>query len=267
MECEAVSFVRRSTSGRSKPPLVFAELPTGELIEVWLKAPNLHAGISDAAPSREWMAAHLAEALGLPCPSPVKVRLSQGFLESLPDQKLADALRSGPVVVYGATDLGPGWRRWTEASSLPRAQHQLQGEAYLFDSIIQNWDRRLANPNILKKGDDFRLLDHEECFGTATGPDEDKAVIPLPWKVNGLTNFIAGDYQHPFWRKLKRSKHVDFAAAAQAWKSLPEDTFSLYAIDAPAEWGAACDDIASYLSLAVGHIDEVVAAIEGAREL
>ena len=237
------------------------------MAEVWLKAPRLHPGISDAAPSREWMAARLAQDLGLPSPPPVLVRITDEFAESLTDDTLADALREGPDVVYGAVHLGSGWRRWTEASSLPRAQHQLQGQAYLFDTIIQNWDRRIANPNILKKGDEFRLLDHEECFGSSTGPAEDRAVITLPWRVGGLTNFYAGDYQHPFWRKLKNSNHVDFNLAAQAWKGLPEDTFSLYAHDAPAAWGGACDDIASYLTLAVQHIDEVIEVIEGAREL
>lgn len=267
LECEAVSFARRSTSGRSKPPLVFAELPTGEAIEVWLKAPRLHPGISDAAPSREWMAARLAEDLGLPCPPPVLVRLTEEFMASLADDDLAAALLAGPNVVYGAMNLGPGWRRWTEANRLPRAQHQLQGQTYLFDSILQNWDRRIANPNILKKGDEFRILDHEECFGSATAPQEDRAFIHLPWVVGGLTNYIAGNYQHPFWRALKSSNHVDFNIAAQTWKDLPEDTFSMYADEAPAEWGTACDDIAIYLSRAVQHIDEVVLAIEGARQL
>ena len=135
------------------------------------------------------------------------------------------------------------------------------------DSVIQNCERRIANPNILKKGDEFRILDHEECFGSATAPDDEKPHIPIPWDLGGLTNFIAGDYQHPFWRKLKSSTHVEFGIAAQAWKSLPADTFSMYADDAPAEWGAACDDIASYLTTAVNHIDEVVEVIEGARQL
>lgn len=267
MQCEAVSFVRRSASGRSQPPLVFAELPTGDTTEVWLKAPRLHPCVSEAAPSREWMAARLADDLGLPCPPPILVRLTEDFIDSLTDDNLAASLREGPNVVYGSMNLGPGWRRWTEASNLPRNMHQLQGRAYLFDSIIENWDRSIGNPNILKKGDDFRLIDHEESFGSATAPAEDRAVITPPWEVGGLTNFIAGDLQHPFWRKLKRSNHVDFNSAAQDWKNLPPDTFSMYASDAPAEWRDACDEIATYLTLAVQHIDEVVAAIEGARKL
>ncbi|MDD7973920.1 HipA family kinase [Roseinatronobacter alkalisoli] len=267
LECEAVSFARRATSGRSKPPLVFAETPFGETVEVWLKAPRLHPGISDTAPSREWMAARLAEDLGLPCPPPILVRLTDDFTESLSDENLAESLRAGPSVVYGAIHLGSGWRRWSEANKMPRHQHQIQGQTYLFDTIIQNWDRRIANPNILKKGDEFRILDHEECFGSATAPDDEKPFIHVPWSVGGLTNFIAGDYQHPFWRTLKPSNHVDFNVAAQTWKRLPADTFSMYANDAPPEWGAACDDIASYLTLAVQHIDEVVVAIEGARQL
>lgn len=242
-------------------------MPSGDMVEVWLKAPGLHAGISDAAPSREWMAARLAEDLGLPCSTALQVRLTDEFIDTLSDHELAAALRAGPSVVYGATHLGAGWRRWSEASAMPRSMHQLHGETYLFDTIIQNWDRRIANPNILKKGDEFRILDHEECFGSATAPLEDQAVITLPWRAGGIANFIAGDYQHPFWRRLKPSRYVDFNIAAQAWKSLPADTFSLYANEAPADWGGACDDISSYLTLAVQHIDEVVAAIEGAREL
>ena len=236
-------------------------------MEVWIKAPGLHESISDAAPSREWTAARLAEDLGLPCPPPILVRLSEDFLSTLSDKKLVAVLQAGPKVVYGAMHLGAGWRRWTEASGMPRSTHQLYGQTYLFDVILQNWDRRIANPNLLKKGDDFRIIDHEECFVSATGAMQDRAATVLPWRPGGITNYVAGDCQHPFWRKLKQSKHVDFDLAARAWKSLPADTFSMYADEAPTQWGGACDDISSYLTLAVQHIDEVVAAIEGARKL
>ncbi|ETX10248.1 hypothetical protein OCH239_22305 [Roseivivax halodurans JCM 10272] len=145
--------------------------------------------------------------------------------------------------------------------------HQLHGSAYLFDTIIQNWDRRIANPNILKMGDNFTLIDHEEAFVSATGTEVDRSAVRLPWEVFGITNFISGDMQHPFWRVLKRSNHVDFSRAAASWKGLPDDTFSLYAADAPDAWGrATCDSIAGYLSDARSNIDAVVDTIERARE-
>ncbi|SDY76094.1 hypothetical protein SAMN05444340_11730 [Citreimonas salinaria] len=150
---------------------------------------------------------------------------------------------------------------------MPQRMHQLHGEAYLFDTIIQNWDRRIANPNMLKKGDEFRLIDHEEAFVSATGADEDRDVVRKPWEAFGIDNFIAGDMQHPFWRRLKPSNHVDFGRAADAWKSLPDDTFSLYAAEASGDWGrATCDSIAAYLDDARRNIEAVVDAIQRARE-
>lgn len=267
MLCRAISFVRRSEAGRSKPPLVIAEMPDGSAIDVWIKAPGLHATISQAAPAREWMAARVAEVLNIPCAQPVCVALSPEFIDAIPSNGLAECLRSGPNVVFGSRHLGTGWRRWNEAASLPRSEHQSQAEAYLFDTIIQNWDRRIANPNILRKGDRYRLIDHEEAFVSATGPQEDRSVVRLPWQVGGINNYSMGDYQHPFWRSIKTSKRVDLSQAAAAWKSLPEDTFSVYADEAPEVWGRqTCHDIADYLSQAVDRLDDIVNVIERARE-
>lgn len=260
--------MRRAVSGRSKPPLVIAEMPDGTPIEVWLKSPKLHDGISDDAPAREWMAARLAEDLDLPCAPPVLVRVTGDFIASLQDEELAECLDATPPVAFGSMHLGPGWRRWSEAAKMPRSKHRVAGMTYLFDTIIQNWDRRKVNPNILKKGSEFRLIDHEEAFAACSGDIDDRPYARFPWSVGGINNYISGGYQHPFWQFIKRSGNVNFSDLAGAWKSLPQDTFSLYANDAPVEWGPdTCRDIAAYLDDAVRNIDDIIAAIEGARGL
>lgn len=267
LQCQAISFVRRADSGRSRPPLVLAEAHDGELIDVWIKAPGLHNTISEASLAREWMAAKVAIALGIPCATPLCVSVSPEFIGTLQSEDLAEKLRNGPELVYGSRNLGSGWRRWTQAASLPRSKHQSQAEAYLFDTLIQNWDRRIANPNILRLGDQFRLIDHEETFATASGSTDERSYAKLPWKVGGISNHIMGDYQHPFWRAIKTSRYVNFPQAAASWQRLPKALFLEYANEAPEDWGrSTCNDIAAYLADAVDHLGEIVATIERARE-
>ena len=140
---------------------------------------------------------------------------------------------------------------------------QIAAEIYVFDTIIQNWDRCAANPNLLVKGDRFLMIDHGEAFVEATGSDAERELTPLPWRLGGIVNH-EGEYEmHLLWPKLRPKTRVDFTAAADRWKALPDDAFALIAADVPDCWSkATASRIVAYLTEAMENVNEIVANIE-----
>lgn len=147
--------------------------------------------------------------------------------------------------------------------AVSREHVQTAAEIYVFDTIIQNWDRCAANPNLLIKGDKFLMIDHGEAFVEATGSGGEREHTPLPWKLGGIVNH-EGEYEmHPLWPKLRPKGRVDFAAAAASWKALPDDAFALIAADVPDCWSkVTASRIAAYLAEAVENVNDIVANIE-----
>lgn len=243
--------------------MILASLPDGQPIEVYLKSPWFHHAKSAYVAEREWMAAKLAGALNLSCPPPCKVRVSTAFIDSIPDERLRSELSQGPDILFASLSAGNGWGVWTTAASLPRSKLPQMVQAYVFDTIIQNWDRCIPNPNILLKGDDFLLIDHEEAFVSATGSDAEQDLNPRPWLIDAIDNHVGEINEHPFWKKLRPKTQVDFDHSFEVWKSLPEDIYQLYADDIPACWDkTATQSIANYLEHARSEIDQIASNIK-----
>ena len=68
---------------------------------------------------------------------------------------------------------------------------------------------------------------------------------------------------HPLWPKLRPKNRVDFNAAADRWKALPDDVFTLIAGDVPDCWSkVTVSRIAAYMAEAVENVNAIVANIE-----
>lgn len=242
---------------------VLAEAPDGTEFEAYLKAPHLGERPFPWLLEREWFAGQLAKQLALPCAHPLQIRLTPEVVASEPDTFLRTRLQVGPDIVFGSLNGGAGWFEWSDSMSVSRDNLQLAAEIYLFDTIIQNWDRTVSNPNLLVKGDRLLLIDHGETFVHATGSDGEQELTPRPWLIGGVVNHI-GDFEtHPLWPKLRPKNRVDFAAAADRWKALPEDVFTLIAADVPDCWSKSiASRIAAYMAQAVENVDAIVANIE-----
>jgi hypothetical protein len=233
------------------------------LYEVYLKSPHFHENKSAFVIEREWMAAKLGLALDLPCALPMKVRISEAFIGTIESEQLRQQLRAGPEIIFGSLSAGTGWNIWNEAAHLPQRHLPLATKIYLFDTIIQNWDRSIENANLLLKGDNMLLIDHEEAFVEATGSDAERDYQRVPWLPGAISNFAGVGTEHPLWRKLHPKTMVDFQVAAGQWKGLPDDTFAIYGSAIPECWSNnATTAIAEYLSKATQKIDEITALIE-----
>lgn len=214
---------------------------------------------------REWMAAKLAQQIGLPCAPPVKIRLNPVIVDHVQDPALQRGLRAGPDVLFGSINAGPGFHEWTDAITISRDKLQQATEIYLFDTIIQNWDRSVEQPNLLAMGEDLVMIDHGEAFIEATGTDADRAYNRPPWMLDSIRNAAgADDYErHPLWTKLRPKTQVNFPLAAQKWRALPEDSFDLIAAGVPDCWDrSAAQQIALFLKEAVARLDDILINIE-----
>lgn len=153
---DAVVFVRRMISGRTGPALCDCLRSNGEHVEVVVKEhERCDSGLGSLA--REAIAACLAADLGLPVPEPFWVAVPAGLL---PD----DTASTGDKLAFGSRHVGSQFSIWTVGHTLSRDARQAAAAVFLFDAIIQNFDRRSANPNCLVRGDELRIIDHEATF-------------------------------------------------------------------------------------------------------
>lgn len=242
---------------------MFGEAPDGTEFEAYLKAPHLGEKPFPCLLEREWFAGKLAQQLGLPCALPLQIWLNPEVVASEQDLMLRARLQAGPEILFGSLNGGPGWSLWTDAMAVARGHVQIAAEIYVFDTIIQNWDRCAANPNLLVKGDRFLMIDHGEAFVAATGSDAERELTPLPWRLGGVVNH-EGEYEmHPLWPKLRPKNRVDLMAVANRWKALPDDAFALIAADVPDCWSkVTASRIAAYMTEAMDNVDEILANIE-----
>jgi hypothetical protein len=244
----ATTFISRADSGRSEPPMCLAEMD-GQIIEAFLKIPGLHDALSTESLVCELMAGQLATDLGLPCAQPLVVEITSDFVSSLDhDTELQNTFLLAPNEAFGSKNLGPQWRTWSRGAKTPIVSLPTVTDIYVFDTLIENSDRGIRNPNLLKKGDDLAIMDHEEAFSNGRRSTLARRGSRLPWHAGGITNHIAGDLQHVLWHRLKPANAVDFSSSLAKWEALPESAFLEYAARVPASWGQeSALNIAEYL--------------------
>lgn len=159
----ATRWGKYMSSGRTAPALIGCDCLGGTEIECIVKL-NGANGYRPIGPVSEVMAALLARDLMVNVPQPYIVEIGIDFVNSIIDAKAQKICRLSQGLNFSTQYLGNGW------SALPRGQNLkkemlVQMAAILaFDTLIQNPDRRLTNPNCLSKGDEFAIFDHDCAF-------------------------------------------------------------------------------------------------------
>jgi hypothetical protein len=121
---------------------------------------------------------------------------------------------------------------------------QVATEVFAFDALIQNPDRRTNNPNLLWKGREIHIIDHELafCFLYQIGKPGQ------PWKVNGPGGDFLND--HVFARAFK-GRNIDLSRWADELKNCDDATLDELFDQIPGEWKN------SHLSRMKTHIKDV----------
>lgn len=240
-EVKATTFVRALLTGRTRPSVVFCEDDDGNVLEIVVK---LHTGRESSHKGLvcELLASLLARDLDLPAPEPYIVMVDADFHTGISDSTLAERFRGSEGPNFGCRHLGPGYTTWPQLRSLPASLLQDAAEIFAFDLIIQNPDRRQDKPNLLRKGDDLAIFDHELAFSflRAIVPDE------YPWEGKGID--FARD--HIFFRDLK-GKDLSWDRLQGALEAIDDDRLNQYGDAIPIGWrdgsGDAADRIQEYV--------------------
>ena len=100
-------------------------------------------------------------------------------------------------------------------------------EIFAFDLMVQNPDRRKDKPNLLRKGDELAIFDHEMAFSFlyALVPNE------YPWDGKGME--FAKD--HVFYDGLK-GHNVSMERIQGALEAIDDRRFGMYVDAIPGDW-------------------------------
>ena len=123
--------------------------------------------------------------------------------------------------------LSPGYATWPQGRSIPGTMMQDTAEIFAFDLMVQNPDRRKGKPNLLRKGDELAIFDHEMAFSFlyALAPDE------YPWDGKGMG--FAKD--HVFYDGLK-GHNVTMERMQGALEAIDDRRFGMYVDAIPGDW-------------------------------
>lgn len=260
---DAVRFDRVAEQGRNEPLRVTVEVDDGEEIDVFLK-PSARPEVGIEGMANEMLAACIGGHLALPVCEPIAVRISAEWINSIQDAGLRDLLRRSCPVAFGSVAAGNGWRRWTEDDKILGMRRPAALNIFTFDAFIENRDRLVSNPNLLVRGDAFRIIDHELSFRIR----QCLFPRPEPWKIGYLQSAIQpGGTGHVFGALLRGDRHLEYNVLRPAWTSLSNDALSAYAAAVPIEWADAAnaiEDALTHLRAVRDRIDECLAEVERA---
>jgi len=249
----AVRFSGRAIAGKSKPLRCEIEFDDGLSCEAYVKFPGLSAELIIGGLIAEAVAATLAADLDLPVCEPLIVLLGDLYIDELTYPELAKLVQNSTIPAFGSLRAPDGFREMTASDHFLKTDVQNLLEIYLFDTFLENVDRRLENKNLLIHDREIKMIDHEFCFSRATSVLLGKK----PWELGGIVNFSASAHQHVLAPRLRPKASIDVTAALKKWRDLPISHFTDYVNMIPAEWGTEIPGrIRDYLIESKGKIDD-----------
>lgn len=194
----ASAYLRKFQSGRTKPPIFQCENLQGNNIgQFTVKLSGIETGVTGLV--CELICSLVAEELGLMTPVPAVVEIDPAIAElvSQKDSDVAEIIRRSGGLNFGSQVLVGGYGVFPINKSIPASVRPLATDIFAFDALVKNPDRRINNQNLLWKGDEIFLIDHEMAFSFLyhIGSPTD------PWRLEGA----AGDFlnDHVFYKELK----------------------------------------------------------------
>jgi len=206
----------------------------------------------------EGIAACLAADLGLPVSEPLLVEVTPEWISLISNSERRRKIEASSRTAFGSRLMTGQFALWNTGTKLTQAMVPAAAAILAFDGIIQNPDRRVANPNCFVRGDDIRIFDHELAFSH-------RLVLQWqpPWKPGGLSDLEKPGFH--IFRNGLRQRDIDFNAIRDAWSGLSDAQIARYGSSLPAEWEAAQHDVEAALTLirdARNNIDECIVEIQ-----
>jgi hypothetical protein len=223
--------LRKIESGRTHPAIFLCEDENGNSAGEYVVKlrGGTEAGITGL--SCELVASLLSEELGLARPAPAIIDLDPriGDLLSVKDADVAAIIKQSGGPNFGSKVLPGGYGTWPINRSIPASLIQLAAEIYAFDGLIQNPDRKTNNPNLLWKGGEIYIIDHELAFSFLY----QIGAGGQPWELSGPDGAFLTD--HVFCRDLK-GKAFDLNRFKRALEGVTDATLDALFDQLPIEW-------------------------------
>jgi len=145
-------------------------------------------------PASELIASLLAGHFGVLRPKPAAVRvhpdLTTWLAAHYPEH--AAAIRDSTGLNFG-TELLTDVATWPRGRTVPEAMHVAATHIFAFDALIANDDRRYNNPNVLVRGDEIFVIDHEAAFAFLYLVSLGEA----PWELRRRNSLREHVFYHP----------------------------------------------------------------------
>jgi hypothetical protein len=113
--------------------------------------------------AKEVYSSVLASSFGLSTPRPALIEFTDGFVKSLPIDLRAELSKRDDRIKFGCENIDASFA-YIDTINRPSLRKYDFENIFIFDNLILNADRRDINPNILLKGNDAYLIDHELTF-------------------------------------------------------------------------------------------------------
>jgi hypothetical protein len=201
----------------------------------------------------EVVAAQLAASLCIPMPNPALIHLSSELGDAIPEASVASRVRKSEGLNFGTRFLGGGYATWLVDDPIPNSLLPLAAAVVAFDALIDNADRRREKPNVLSKGEELYVIDHELAFAFAllVGWRSE------PWERRDL-EFLKS---HPFYAGL-RGRCLDLTRFESDLQQLTDADIEAICHFVPIEFGRRhLDKIAEQICFARDHSSGLVEAV------
>ena len=170
--------------------------------------------------------------------------------EAVSDAHLSEKIRDSAGLNFGSRLMTGGLVTWPVGKAIPSTLKVMASEILAFDALIQNPDRRVDKPNILWKGDELYVIDHEMGFSFIY------EILPLvdPWKITRL-DFMKS---HLFYAVLK-GQAINLDRFAGAIELLTDNVLNEMVSNIPTEWqNDNISKIMTHIKEITNHVNEFI---------
>jgi hypothetical protein len=198
LQLMAVQMHKTVLSGRNKPVIFGCVDDRGNLAGDYVVKLSGAMDTRVRGPGSELIASCLAGHFGLQRPQPAAVQLHPELVKWLAAQRadLAPIIRASTSLNF-ATKFLTDVATWPVGRALPEAMLTAAAHVFAFDALIANDDRRRNNPNVLVRGDEIFVIDHESAFAFLYLVNSRAA----PWEIRQRASLR----EHVFFYQLRKT--------------------------------------------------------------
>lgn len=238
----ANSYLKRMDTGRTKPCLFFCGNESGEISGEYVVKLKDSVDGKETGLAFELIASLLAKLLGIPTPEPAIIEIDPVMADVIDDSELAAAIRESAGLNFGSRFMSGGYTTWPVGMGIPPNIMQLAAEIFAFDALIQNPDRRRDKPNLLWKGEEIYIIDHEIGFS-------------FVYAISPDLGFLS---EHLFYKGLK-GKDLKFDRFAGALGAISDDEIEKVFSCIPPVWSNdKIQKVKKHTKEILGHVDEFI---------